>query len=81
MHLARARGDQALQDRELLVHLRPPASLDQAVGRLPRDLSARRARGRGLLLLRSGSGPRTCRVLICRCILGGVITTSVSFSR
>lgn len=46
VHLAGARGYHVLQHAELLVHLAPPPSLDEAVCRLPRDLPARGARRR-----------------------------------
>lgn len=58
MHLPRTRGDHPLQDGELLVHLRSPPPLDEAVSRLPRYLPPRRTRSRRLLLLRPS---RSCR--------------------
>lgn len=51
MHLACTRGNHALEQRKLLVHLAPPPPLDKAVCRLPRNLPASSTRGAGLLLL------------------------------
>lgn len=64
MHLLiLARGNHILQDAKLFVHLRPPPSLNQTMGSLPRYLAARYAGRAGLLLLVGRSRGRQAGVL------------------